>query len=86
MAKTTTNKVTTVGQMREFAERQDARDDEQEERLQQLEEENDGFLRHTEQILTEEQKAQARANIGAAEAGHTHTSITTEEIDAILAT
>ena len=78
-------KLTTMGQMRNFAEQQDARDDLQEERLRQLEEENDGFLRYAAQNLTEEQKAQARANIGAAEAGHTHTAITNEQIDAILA-
>lgn len=77
-------KLTTLGQMRDFAQRQDARDDEQEEKLQKLEEENDTFVKYTEQPLTEEQKAQARANIGAAEAGHTHTSITNEDIDAIL--
>lgn len=78
-------KLTTMGQMRSFAEQQDARDDLQEERIRQLEEENDGFLRYTAQSLTEEQKAQARTNIGAAEAGHTHTAITNEQIDAILA-
>lgn len=80
------SKLTTIGQMRSFAQQQDTRDDAQEDRLKQLEEENDGFLKYTEQTLTDAQKAQARANIGAAEAGHTHTSITTEEIDAILAT
>ena len=79
-------KLTTLGQMRDFAERQDARDDEQDELLKQLDEENDTFVQYTPQTLTDAQKAQARANIGAAEAGHTHTSITTEEIDAILAT
>lgn len=77
-------KLTTMGQMRSFAEQQDTRDDLQEERLRQLEEENDGFLKYTAQTLTEEQKAQARANIGAAEVGHTHTAITNEQIDAIL--
>ena len=40
-----------------------------------------GAVRYTEQTLTEEQKAQARANIGAADAV---ASITTEQIDAIL--
>lgn len=77
-------KLTTVGQMQNFAERQDARDDAQEERLQQLEEENDGFLKYSAQTLTDAQKKQARDNIGAAEAGHTHTAITNEQIDAIL--
>lgn len=80
----TENKLTTVGQMRSFAEQQDTRDDEQEARILQLEEENDGFLKYTAQDLTEDQKAQVRANIGAAEAGHTHTAITNEQIDAIL--
>lgn len=79
-------KLTTMGQMRNFAEQQDARDDAQDERIRQLDEENDNFLKFTAQALTDEQKAQARANIGAAESGHTHTSITNEEIDAILAT
>lgn len=79
-------KLTTLGQMRDFAQRQDARDDAQEDLLRQLDEENDTFVKYTQQNLDEAQKAQARANIGAAEAGHTHTSITTEEIDAILAT
>ena len=82
----TEQKLTTVGQMRQFAEQQDARDDAQEQLIQQLDEENDAFLKFTEQTLTDAQKAQARANIGAAEAGHTHTAITTEQIDAILAT
>ena len=77
-------KLTTVGQMQNFAERQDARDDAQEELLRQLDEENDNFLKYTAQTLTEEQKAQVRTNIGAAEAGHTHTAITTAQIDAIL--
>lgn len=77
-------KLTTMGQMRSFAEQQDARDDAQEARLHQLEEENDGFLKYTAQTLTEEQKAQVRDNIGAAAAGHTHTAITNEQIDAIL--
>lgn len=79
-------KLTTMGQMRDFAERQDARDDAQEEALRQLDEENDVFLKFTAQTLTDEQKAQARENIGASASGHTHTSITNEEIDAILAT
>ena len=79
-------KLTTLGQMRDFAQRQDARDDEQDEKLRQLDEDNDAVVKYTQQTLTDAQKAQARANIGAAEAGHTHTSITTEEIDAILAT
>lgn len=77
-------KLTTMGQMRSFAEQQDSRDDLQEERIRQLEDENDGFLKYTAQNLTEEQKAQVRANIGAAEAGHTHTAITNAQIDAIL--
>lgn len=77
-------KITTVGQMRNFAERQDARDDLQEERLQQLEEENDGFLTIAAQTLTDAQKAQVRANIGAAAEGHTHEAITNAQIDAIL--
>ena len=77
-------KLTTVGQMQSFAERQDARDDAQEELLRQLDEENDNFLKYTAQTLTEEQKAQVRTNIGAAAAGHTHTAITTAQIDAIL--
>lgn len=77
-------KLTTVGQMRSFAERQDARDDAQEEQLQQLDQENDLFLKYTAQTLTAEQKAQARTNIGAAESVHTHASITNEQIDAIL--
>lgn len=80
------NKLTTMGQMRDFAERQDARDDEQDELLKQLDEDNDSVVKFTQQTLTDEQKAQARANIGAAEAEHTHTAISTEEIDAILAT
>ena len=78
------NKLTTMGQMRSFAEQQDTRDDEQEARLEELEKENDVFLTYTAQTLTEEQKAQVRANIGAAESGHTHTAITNEQIDAIL--
>lgn len=77
-------KLTTVGQMRSFAERQNTRDDEQDELLQQLDEENDVFLKYTAQTLTEAQKEQVRNNIGAAEAGHTHTAITTAQIDAIL--
>lgn len=75
-------KLTTVGQMKSFAERQDARDDEQEEQIRQLSEENDTFLKYTAQTLTEAQKAQARENIGASSC----TAITTEQIDAILAT
>ena len=78
------NKLTTLGQMRDFAQQQDARDDTQDERIRQLDEENDVFLRYTAQTLTDEQKAQARANIGAAESGQTYESITTAEIDAIL--
>ena len=77
-------KLTTVGQMQDFAQRQDARDDEQDEKLQQLEEENDTFVKTSEQALTDEQKTQARANIGAAASVHSHPSITTEVIDAIL--
>ena len=80
----TENKLTTVGQMQSFAQKQDARDDAQEERLQQLEEENDGFLTIAAQTLTDAQKAQVRANIGAAAEGHTHKAITTAQIDAIL--
>lgn len=76
------NKLTTVGQMKSFAERQDARDDVQDEKIRQLDEENDTFLRYTAQTLTEEQKAQARENIGV----ESCTAITTEQIDAILAT
>lgn len=59
------NKITTLGQMRSFAEKQDTRDDLQEERIRQLEEGNDGFLKYTEQALADDQKAQARENIGA---------------------
>ena len=82
------SKLTTMGQMKAFAQRQDTRDDEQDEKIRQMEEENDDFLKYTAQNLTEEQKAQARANIGAAEAGASPTisAITTEQIDAILAT
>ena len=80
----TEQKLTTMGQMRTFAQQQDARDDAQEDRIQQLEEENDGFLTIAAQALTDAQKAQVRANIGAAAAGHTHTAITNEQIDAIL--
>ena len=80
----TEEKITTVGQMRSFAQRQDARDDEQENRIQQLEEENDGFLTIADQTLTDAQKAQVRTNIGAAAEGHTHKAITNEQIDAIL--
>lgn len=76
------NKLTTMGQMRDFAQRQDARDDEQDEKLRQLDEENDGVLKYTEQTLTEAQKAQARANIGV----EAPVAMTTAEIDAILAT
>ena len=82
----TEQKLTTLGQMKSFAQQQDARDDAQEARLQQLEEENDDFLKFTEQTLTDAQKAQARANIGAADAEHTHKAITTAQIDEILAT
>lgn len=78
-------KLTTVGQMQNFAERQDARDDAQDELLRQLDEENDTFLKYTAQTLTDDQKAQVRTNIGAASAEHTHTAITNEQIDAILA-
>lgn len=77
-------KLTTVGQMKNLAQRQDARDDAQDELLRQMDQENDVFLKYTAQTLTEEQKAQARANIGAAESGHSHTAITTAQIDAIL--
>lgn len=59
------NKHTTLGQMRDFAQRQDARDDQQEEQLAQHEEELGGVVKYTEQTLTDEQKAQARTNIGA---------------------
>lgn len=75
-------KLTTVGQMKSFAERQDARDDEQEEKIRQLEEQNGSYVMYTAQTLTEAQKAQARKNIGA----QSCKSITTEQIDAILAT
>ena len=77
-------KLTTMGQMRTFAQQQDARDDAQEERIKQLEDENDAFLKYTEQALTPEQQARARANIGAAESVHTHKAITTAQIDAIM--
>ena len=80
------DKLTTMGQMRDFAERQDARDDEQDELLRQLDEDNDTVVKFSQQSLTDAQKAQARANIGASEDGHTHAAITTEQIDAILAT
>lgn len=78
-------KLTTMGQMRSLAEQQDARDDAQDELIQRLDEENDNFLKFTQQTLTDAQKAQARANIGAAEAGHTHTSITSDQIQALFA-
>ena len=80
----TEQKLTTVGQMRTLAEQQDARDDVQEDRLQQLEENDTNFLTITAQTLTDTQKEQVRANIGAAAAVHTHTAITTAQIDAIL--
>lgn len=80
------NKLTTVGQMKTFAQQQDARDDAQDELIQRLDEENDTFLKYTAQTLTEEQKAQARSNIGAAEAGNTATAITAEQIAALFAT
>lgn len=78
------NKLTTLGQMRELARQQDARDDVQEEQIQQLEEDIDAAVKYTEQTLTDEQKAQARANIGAAESTHTHKAITTAQIDEIM--
>lgn len=59
------NKHTTLDQMKDFAQRQDARDDVQEERLAQHEEALGGVVKYTEQALTDEQKAQARENIGA---------------------
>lgn len=74
------SKLTTVGQMKQFAQQQDSRDDAQDELIQRLDEENDVFLKYTEQTLTDAQKAQARANIGAVAA----TAITTEEIDAMF--
>ena len=80
----TEQKLTTLGQMRTLAEQQDARDDAQEARLKLLEEGTDDSLKFTAQTLTDEQKAQARNNIGAAEDGHTHAAITAEQIDAIL--
>lgn len=58
-------KHTTLGQMETFARMQDERDDVQEDRLQQLEENADGGLKYTAQTLDDEQKAQARKNIGA---------------------
>lgn len=58
-------KVTTLGQMRDFAQRQDTRDDAQEERLQNLEEDSGKVLKYTEQNLTDGEKEQARENIGA---------------------
>ena len=78
------NKLTTMGQMRDLAQRQDARDEVQDEQIRRLDEENDGVLKYTEQTLTEEEKSQARTNIGASEAGHTHEAITAEQIDAII--
>ena len=54
------------------------------ERLDDLEETDAVSVLFTAQALTEDQKAQARANIGAAAEGHTHTAITTAQIDAIL--
>ena len=81
------NKLTTVGQMKTFAQHQDARDDAQDELIQRLDEENDTFLKYTAQTLTEEQKAQARANIGAAsEGGSSASAITVEQISALFAT
>lgn len=79
-------KLTTMGQMRSLAEQQDARDDAQDELIQQLDAENDEFLKFTQQTLDDDQKAQARANIDAAEAGHTHGTITTAQIQALFAT
>ena len=79
-------KLTTMGQMRSLAEQQDARDDAQDELIQRLDEENDVFLKFTQQALDDAQKAQARANIGAAEDGHTHNTITTTQIQALFAT
>ena len=71
--------------MQEFAQRQDSRDDQQDEKIRQLEEENDGFLKYTAQDLTDAQKAQVRANIGAAQEGNTDpAAITTDEIDGML--
>ena len=79
------HKLTTVGQMKAFAQQQDARDDAQDELMQQMNEEKDTFLKYTEQNLTEEQKAQARRNIGAAESGSVLTAITREQIEALMA-
>lgn len=59
------NKHTTLGQMKDFAQRQDARDDAQEDQLAQHEEKLGGVVKYTEQTLTDDQKAQARTNIGA---------------------
>lgn len=78
-------KLTTVGQMKAFAQQQDARDDAQDERIRQMDAENDTFLKYTEQNLTEEQKAQARRNIGAADSGSELTAITREQIEALMA-
>ena len=47
-------KLTTLGQMRTLAQQQDTRDDAQDALIQQLDEENEGFLKHTENITTEE--------------------------------
>lgn len=77
------SKLTTLGQMAQLAQQQDARDDAQEARIEKLEEGNDS-LKYTSQTLTDEQKSQARSNIGAAASDHTHARITEEEIDAIL--
>lgn len=70
------SKHTTLGQMKDFAQRQDARDDAQDALIQQLDAEHDTkneeqdeqigqAVKYTEQTLTDEQKAQARENIGA---------------------
>lgn len=80
------NKLTTIGQMKTFAQQQDSRDDGQDEKIQQLDEENDTFLKFTQQTLTDAQKAQARANIGAAAEGSTEpTAITEAQISALFA-
>ena len=73
------NKLTTLEQMRTFAEMQDARDDEQEALLKQLDEEKDTFVKYSQQTMTDEEKAQARENIGIEEI----TAITNEEIDTL---
>lgn len=72
----TENKLTTVGQMQSFAQKQDARDDAQDELIRQLDAENDGFLTIAAQTLTDAQKAQVRTNTGTAAAVHGHDAAT----------